>query len=74
MLVIVQLVKEFIAKRRITVFTRDRHRSPHEMPMKLVNNLTKQLKHFIIQQMHKYRVAQKMYTLFTHQYLWNKFK
>ena len=21
-----------------------------------------------------YRVAQKMYTLFTHQYLWNKFK
>ena len=22
----------------------------------------------------KYRVAQKMYTLFTHQYLWNKFK
>ena len=23
---------------------------------------------------HIYRVAQKMYTLFTHQYLWNKFK
>ena len=24
--------------------------------------------------MYIYRVAQKMYTLFTHQYLWNKFK